>query len=96
MSGSDGTLSCTCIGDSLGYHNGYEFSTLDVDRDVNSAQCAVTYRGAWWYKKCHSSNLNGAYLNGAHESYADGVEWEAWHGYYYSLRFTEMKIRPVT
>jgi len=97
VSKSDGTLSCTCIGDSLGTHNGKEFSTLDVDRDLySSIQCAVMFRGAWWYEACHHSNLNGAYLNGAHESYADGVEWKAWHGYHYSLRFTEMKIRPVT
>ncbi|ELU10892.1 hypothetical protein CAPTEDRAFT_114000, partial [Capitella teleta] len=82
-------------GDSLSAHNGYKFSTFDEDNDVYSGNCASMYKGAWWYSKCHSSNLNGAYLNGAHKSYADGVEWRNWHGYHYSIQFTEMKIRPV-
>jgi len=82
-------------GDSLTQHRGYKFSTRDQDNDLSpTGSCAVTYKGAWWYKKCHASNLNGAYLRGNHSSYADGVEWYAWTGHHYSLRFTEMKIRP--
>jgi ficolin len=42
---------------------------------------------------CHSSNLNGKYLNGPHTSYADGVEWYSWTGHYESLARTEMKVR---
>ena len=81
-------------GDSLTGHVGEKFSTRDQDNDVWPNSCAVTFKGAWWYDKCHSSNLNGAYLRGRHSSYADGVEWYGWTGYNYSLRFTEMKIRP--
>ena len=81
-------------GDSLRYHRGQKFSTRDQDNDVVSAACAVRYKGAWWYGSCHNSNLNGLYLRGNHSSYANGVNWKHWTGYYYSLRFTEMKIRP--
>ena len=81
-------------GDSLERHRGHKFSTQDQDNDIYSESCALTYKGAWWYDACHVSNLNGAYLRGNHSSYADGVEWYAWTGYHYSLRFTEMKIRP--
>jgi len=85
---------CLCKGDSLRVHLGQQFSTRDQDNDLHSASCAVAYKGAWWYERCHDSNLNGLYLNGSHSSYADGVGWNSWKGRYYSLIFTEMKIRP--
>jgi len=82
-------------GDSLTGHLGYKFSTLDQDNDVHgSASCARVFKAAWWYSDCHSSNLNGRYLRGNHTSYANGVNWSHWTGYYYSLKFTEMKIKP--
>ena len=55
----------------------------------------MRYRGAWWYSNCHESNLNGFYYNGSHSSVGDGVNWNAWKGYYYSAKRAEMKIRPV-
>ena len=81
-------------GDSLAYHNGQPFSTKDRDSDSNGHDnCAIAYSGAWWYKICHESNLNGLYHSGSHASYADGVNWLTWKGHYYSLRFSEMKLR---
>lgn len=71
------------------------FSTSDRDNDASVNNCAVIYKGAWWYKSCHESNLNGYYYHGNHTSYADGVEWYHWTGHYYSLRFTEMKIKSA-
>ncbi|EDO35260.1 predicted protein, partial [Nematostella vectensis] len=81
-------------GDSLSDHRGAPFSTKDRDNDSAGASCAIIYKGAWWYTACHSSNLNGKYYHGSHASYADGVNWRAWKGYHYSLKHTEMKIRP--
>jgi hypothetical protein len=81
-------------GDSLSYHNNTQFSTKDKDNDKWSSNCAEEFKGAWWYKYCHRSNLNGRYLNGPHQSEADGVNWYSWKGHYYSLKFTEMKLRP--
>ena len=80
-----------CEGDSLTYHVGQKFSTYDQEFTVSG--CAQTYHGAWWYRRCVLSNLNGLYLRGPHKSFADGVEWHHWKGLYYSLRFTEMKIK---
>ena len=88
VSGYSGTA-----GDSLGGHNGYQFSTRDRENDVWSGNCAQSFKSGWWYKACHYSNLNGLYHGTSHSSYADGVNWHAWKGYYYSLKFTEMKVR---
>ncbi|XP_022252596.1 techylectin-5A [Limulus polyphemus] len=82
-------------GNSFGRHNGHNFSTKDEDHDAHETHCAQTYKGGWWYDRCHESNLNGLYLNGEHNSYADGIAWRAWKGYHYSLSQVDIKIRPV-
>ena len=89
VSGYSGTA-----GDSFTVHTGSKFTTRDQNNDrITSFHCAQAYRGAWWYYNCHESNLNGLYHGGSHSSYADGVNWYHWRGYYYSLKFTEMKLR---
>ncbi|XP_055864464.1 ficolin-1-like [Biomphalaria glabrata] len=46
--------------DGLDIHNNKFFSTFDRDNDENrSVNCAEKSSGAWWYKGCHRSNLNG-------------------------------------
>ena len=78
-------------GDSLAYHNGQPFSTRDREDQYD---CAKTYKGGWWYGACHVSNLNGLYHGGPYSDLpVDGVVWLNWRGYYYSLKFTEMKLR---
>ena len=83
-------------GDSLAFHRGMSFTTRDQENDDHvDHNCAIKFKGAWWYRWCHRSNLNGLYLRGNHSSYADGVNWLHWRGYHYSLKRTEMKMRPV-
>ena len=83
-------------GNSMATHNKMKFSTKDVDNDhMGGSNCAQVYKGAWWYNACHSSNLNGQYLAGPHASYADGVNWAPFKGHYYSLKTSEMKVRPT-
>lgn len=93
------TITRLCVllsGDSFSNHNGMYFSTQDQEHDLQPTDhCAVTYKGAWWYNTCHLSNLNGQYLHGVHTTFADGVNWKTWHGYYYSLKTTEMKVIPI-
>ncbi|XP_041372502.1 techylectin-5B-like [Gigantopelta aegis] len=81
-------------GDSLSGHAGYGFTTKDSDHDIWHVNCAQLFKGAWWYHDCHSSNLNGAYLRGNHSTFGDGVNWYSFAGYYYSLKYSAMKIRP--
>ncbi|CAM4741894.1 unnamed protein product [Rotaria magnacalcarata] len=83
-------------GDSLSYHNSRPFSTKDQDNDLNPGSCAQILNGAWWYNNCHHSNLNGGYLRGPHPTIdGAGVNWLTFRGVYYSLKNTEMKIRPT-
>ena len=90
------SVSRLCIGDSLTVaHLGQKFSTRDQDNDNWPQSCAVKFHGAWWYNNCHDSNLNAGYLLGRYDSDGDGVLWQRWRGDNYSLKFTEMKIRPV-
>ncbi|XP_060602083.1 tenascin-R-like [Ruditapes philippinarum] len=77
-------------GDSLGPYNGYKFTTKDRDNDQHESNCAVRFIGAWWYGKCHQSNLNGDYGN---TQFGEGLSWYHWKGYYVSMKTTEMKIR---
>ncbi|KAK2153476.1 hypothetical protein NP493_2309g00009, partial [Ridgeia piscesae] len=80
--------------DSFSREVGSSFSARDRDNDADSEHCAQLYKGGWWYKACHESNLNGLYLRGSHTSYADGIVWRYWHGYHYSLKKVTMKLRP--
>ncbi|XP_071786021.1 uncharacterized protein [Asterias amurensis] len=79
-------------GDMLSWHNNQAFSTKDRDNDPwSSVNCAERYHGAWWYRSCHRSNLNGRYFNEASTD-REGIIW-LYFSDYRSLKTTEMKIR---
>ena len=87
-------------GDSFSYHDGQSFTTKDRDNDLRGElNCGEVCKGGWWYKDCWLSNLNGYYRRGTYQpenGCYDGVSWFGWKGYDYSLKRTEMKIRPVS
>ncbi|KAM9392083.1 tenascin isoform 2-T2 [Pholidichthys leucotaenia] len=78
-------------GDSMTYHYGRPFSTYDHDNDIAVTNCALSYKGAFWYKNCHRVNLMGRYGDNSHSK---GVNWFHWKGHEHSIEFAEMKIRP--
>uniref|UniRef100_A0A6Q2YIB9 Zmp:0000000846 n=1 Tax=Esox lucius TaxID=8010 RepID=A0A6Q2YIB9_ESOLU len=79
-------------GDSMTYHQGRPFSTYDNDNDIAVTNCALSYKGAFWYKNCHRVNLMGRYGDNSHSK---GINWFHWKGHEHSIQFAEMKIRPV-
>ncbi|KAG3288312.1 ficolin-1, transcript variant X2 [Ictidomys tridecemlineatus] len=93
--GNDNIQALTTQGDSLTYHNDRFFSTKDQDNDISPFNCAEKYHGAWWHSQCHLSNLNGLYLKGHHETFANGINWKTGKGYNYSYQMSEMKVRPT-
>uniref|UniRef100_A0A453Z0Y6 Fibrinogen C-terminal domain-containing protein n=1 Tax=Anopheles gambiae TaxID=7165 RepID=A0A453Z0Y6_ANOGA len=77
-------------GNSLLVHKGMKFSTKDRDNDKSDSKCAVSKKGAWWYKSCYSSNLNGFYKNGM-----DGnrIVWATYNSSRAGLAYSRMLIR---
>lgn len=60
------SLSVFLPGDSMTYHQGRPFSTYDNDNDIAVTNCALSYKGAFWYKNCHRVNLMGKYGDKSH------------------------------
>ncbi|XP_072529721.1 tenascin [Salminus brasiliensis] len=79
-------------GDSMTYHHNRPFSTYDNDNDIAVTNCALSYKGAFWYKNCHRVNLMGRYGDNSHSK---GINWFHWKGHEHSIPFAEMMIRPV-
>ena len=86
-------------GNSLRTHDGESFSTYDADHDSHTSKnCAALFKGGWWYRQCHDSNLNGVYYNNgvmADPAIPDGIIWEDVTGDHSSLKTNVMAIRPA-
>ncbi|XP_059046165.1 fibroleukin-like [Achroia grisella] len=83
-------------GDSLSYHAGQKFSTLDADNDEwKDGACALEHGGAWWYKECDKSNLNGKYSMSADEHRGQSIYWISFKGPSSPCTKSKMMIRPL-
>ncbi|XP_028162551.1 ficolin-2-like [Ostrinia furnacalis] len=83
-------------GDSLAYHAGQKFSTLDMDNDEwKDGACASEHGGAWWYKECDKSNLNGKYATATDEHRGQSIYWISFKAPNSPLSKTKMMIRPL-
>ena len=68
-------------------------------------ECAIPFESGWWFNKdadlqneCMYSNLNGRYYDTAEDisrTNWDGVVFDSWRGSSYSLKESEMKIKPI-
>uniref|UniRef100_A0A1I8GX66 Fibrinogen C-terminal domain-containing protein n=1 Tax=Macrostomum lignano TaxID=282301 RepID=A0A1I8GX66_9PLAT len=54
-------------GDSLTYHKGMKFSTMDRDNDLSGSSCSQSSggNGGWWFNSCSMSNPSGVYYTSA-------------------------------
>ena len=76
-------------GDSLSFHYNMPFSTIDVDNDEYRGSCPIDHQGAWWFKSCYKSHLNGRY-----DKNKKGITWMSWKGDL-SLEEAAMKLRSA-
>uniref|UniRef100_A0A1I8FSH1 Fibrinogen C-terminal domain-containing protein n=1 Tax=Macrostomum lignano TaxID=282301 RepID=A0A1I8FSH1_9PLAT len=65
--GSYLTASSNTSMDSLNYHRGRPFTTIDRDNDQNPSGACTDTRGfaGWWYANCCNANPNGMYFHSA-------------------------------
>ncbi|XP_072030015.1 uncharacterized protein [Amphiura filiformis] len=84
-----------CEGTFLAFENNRAFSTKDIDNDVEASSNCAAKRSAWWYgQSCTESDLNYEYMTGA-GPLNRGIIWRDFSVTRYSIKRTEMKIRPV-
>uniref|UniRef100_A0A673FFS4 Microfibril-associated glycoprotein 4-like n=1 Tax=Sinocyclocheilus rhinocerous TaxID=307959 RepID=A0A673FFS4_9TELE len=84
-------------GDSLSFHNGQKFTTLDKDQDVREGNCAKLRLGAFWYKDCLETNPSGVYLWGEDAThFAIGNIWSTWRNHDVGMKSISMKIKRVS
>ena len=78
--------------DALSAHSGMPFSTKDRDNDFYARlSCAEQCQGAWWYKDCYMSNLNGVWGSDNDR----GMHWGPITIEGDDASYTEMKFRPL-
>ncbi|XP_058120451.1 ficolin-2-like [Anopheles coustani] len=80
--------------DALYFATNNKFSTFDRDNDESRrGNCAKEYHGAWWYRNCHRSNLNGRYENATD---ASAMNWFHFKQDMRGLSYSRMMIREFT
>jgi len=78
-------------GDSLAFNNGMKFTSFDNDQDTWSNNCAAHHKGAWWFRGCGHSCLNGfRYSEGSTQP---GFWWYHLHDKWIAVSGSTMKIR---
>ncbi|XP_005095222.2 fibrinogen C domain-containing protein 1 [Aplysia californica] len=75
------------VSDDMAFHNGMPFSTKDSEKNA----CASHWHGGWWYGSCHRVHLTGVWGS---RVFSKGLNWKNLTGFYHSVSFSEMKIRP--
>uniref|UniRef100_A0A1I8IY01 Fibrinogen C-terminal domain-containing protein n=1 Tax=Macrostomum lignano TaxID=282301 RepID=A0A1I8IY01_9PLAT len=53
--------------------NGFPFTTIDKDNDNTEGNCALAFKGAWWFNSCFGAHLNDTLVGRCQQSatYAD-------------------------
>uniref|UniRef100_A0A8C9BJ66 Ficolin 3 n=1 Tax=Phocoena sinus TaxID=42100 RepID=A0A8C9BJ66_PHOSS len=64
---SEGTAAST--------HGRKPFTTYDTNHDTSESSCEVTVRGAWCFRSCYQSNLNGRHWMSEATAHNYDIDW---------------------
>lgn len=83
----------------MDYHNGQAFTTKERDNDPwtykpSNNNCGLFRQGAWWYKSCAYSNLNGVYIEVGRTNMTE-ITWVTSKGNQYSMKSSSMMLRRL-
>ena len=81
--------------DGLKEHNKMKFSTKDRDNDKDSnGNCAKVWEGAWWFKSCYHSHLNGRHPSRtAVSDHRKFLSWYPFSNDFGGWSISEMKVK---
>ncbi|XP_022049215.1 angiopoietin-related protein 3-like [Acanthochromis polyacanthus] len=85
--------------DPMSNHTGMMFSTKDRDNDNHQdSNWAHQQAGGWWFNARGEANLNGRYFHMRPKWRSDrrkGIHWKLGRKGSYSLKFTQISLRPM-
>jgi len=88
-----GYVSSNVLPDDLSFNNNMIFATYDQPDHNN---CAGNQKAGWWYNYCTYTLPTGHYYqNGPYtptSSFYDGIYYNDWHGYGYSMKFIKFEL----
>ncbi len=70
-----------------------KFTTKDSDNDASANNCAINRNGAWWYRNCFDTNLNGYNYNSKTAPEFKGILYWHWKRYEHSLKSVRMSVK---
>jgi len=79
------------VADNLAINNGMQFSTKERDNDKWGKNCAKTFTGGWWYKRCHWAHPTGTWGT---KAMGKGLVWKTLTTQGNSVTTITMKVTP--
>ncbi|XP_048751141.2 ficolin-2-like [Ostrea edulis] len=72
-----------------------QFTTYDVDNDGSAANCAVVFKGGWWYNDCYCANPNGLHLPENTTTPLLGIRYGYWSTTNKLLKSIDLMVKRV-
>ncbi|XP_048750406.1 ficolin-2-like [Ostrea edulis] len=95
LSGYSGNVADCFTDANEGRIHNMQFTTYDVDNDAKIGNCAVMFKGGWWYNACHCTNPNGLYLPENTDTPSKGIYHAFWSNTNKVLKLIRLMVKRV-